>query len=109
MIRSSPVCRSSYTSTDPTIGFGAVWPAPSEASSKQRCIYVSGEIKSAKLTQTDLFLRMDLQQAQRQLTTQLTPLYGGREASIIADWVMQHLTGRKKLDRLLFFSPHPPR
>jgi release factor glutamine methyltransferase len=47
---------------------------------------------------------MDLQQAQRQLTTQLTPLYGGREASIIADWVMQHLTGRKRLDRLVSSS-----
>ena len=47
---------------------------------------------------------MDLQQAQRQLTTQLTPLYGGREASIIADWVMQHLTGRKRLDRLVYSS-----
>src|SRR3984957_14653468 len=104
MIRSSPVCLSSYTSMEPTIGLGAVCPAPSESSSKQRCIYVSGEIKSAKLTQTDLFLRMDLQQAQRQLTTQLTPLYGGREASIIADWVMQHLTGRKKLDRLVYSS-----
>ena len=47
---------------------------------------------------------MDLQQAQRQLTTQLTPLYGRREASIIADWVMQHLTGRKRLDRLVSSS-----
>src|SRR5580658_6260557 len=47
---------------------------------------------------------MDLQQAQRQLTTQLTPLYGGREASIITDWVMQHLTGRKRLDRLVSSS-----
>jgi release factor glutamine methyltransferase len=47
---------------------------------------------------------MDLQQAQRQLTTQLTPLYGGREASIIADWVMLHLTGRKRLDRLVYSS-----
>jgi release factor glutamine methyltransferase len=47
---------------------------------------------------------MDLQQAQRQLTTQLSPLYGGREASIIADWVMQHLTGRKRIDRLVSSS-----
>jgi release factor glutamine methyltransferase len=43
---------------------------------------------------------MDLQEAQRQLTTDLTPLYGSREASLIADWVMEHLTGRKKIDRL---------
>jgi release factor glutamine methyltransferase len=43
---------------------------------------------------------MDLGQAQRQLTTDLTPLYGSREASLIADWVMEHLTGRKKTGRL---------
>lgn len=44
---------------------------------------------------------MDLQQAQRQLTTQLSPLYGGREAAIIADWVMEDLTGQKRIDRLV--------
>ncbi len=43
---------------------------------------------------------MDLLQAQRQLTTDLTPVYGGREAALIADWVMEHLTGHRKLDRL---------
>ena len=47
---------------------------------------------------------MDLQQAQRQLTTQLSPLYPGREASLIADWVMEHLTGRKRIDRLVSSS-----
>jgi release factor glutamine methyltransferase len=50
---------------------------------------------------------MDLQQAQRQLTAQLSPLYGGREASLIADWVMQRLTGRKRLDRLIYSEPLP--
>jgi len=34
------------------------------------------------------------------LTTDLTPLYGSREAALIADWVMEHLTGRRKLERL---------
>jgi release factor glutamine methyltransferase len=43
---------------------------------------------------------MDHGQAQRQLTTDLTPLYGSREAALIADWVMEHLTGRRKIDRL---------
>jgi release factor glutamine methyltransferase len=43
---------------------------------------------------------MDLRQAQRQLTTDLTPLYGSREAALIADWVMEHLTGHRKIDRL---------
>ncbi len=43
---------------------------------------------------------MDLRQAQRQLTTDLTPQYGSREAALIADWVMEHLTGHRKIDRL---------
>lgn len=43
---------------------------------------------------------MDSQQAQRQLTTDLTPVYGSREAALIADWVMEHLTGHRKIDRL---------
>jgi release factor glutamine methyltransferase len=57
-----------------------------------------------EVTQTDLFLRMDLQDAQLQLTLQLTPLYGEREAGLIADWVMEKLTGRKKIDRLVHAS-----
>jgi release factor glutamine methyltransferase len=44
---------------------------------------------------------MDLQQAQRQLTADLTPLYDSREAGLIADRVMENLTGRTKLDRLM--------
>jgi release factor glutamine methyltransferase len=44
---------------------------------------------------------MDIGQAQRQLTSDLTPLYDSREAGLIADWVMEHLTGRSKLDRLM--------
>ncbi len=43
---------------------------------------------------------MDPGQAQRQLTTDLTPLYGSREAALIANWVMEHLTGSRKLERL---------
>jgi release factor glutamine methyltransferase len=43
---------------------------------------------------------MDLRQAQQQLTTDLTPIYGTREAALIADWVMEHLTGHRKIDRL---------
>ncbi|HTR27683.1 MAG TPA: peptide chain release factor N(5)-glutamine methyltransferase [Puia sp.] len=44
---------------------------------------------------------MDLGQAQRQLTSDLTPLYDSREAGLIADWVMEHLTGRSKMERLM--------
>jgi release factor glutamine methyltransferase len=54
-----------------------------------------------KIKQTDLFLRMDLQQAQRQLITDLTPLYGTREGGLITDWVLEHLTGLQRIDRLV--------
>ena len=39
---------------------------------------------------------MDLRQAQRQLTTDLTPQYGSRGAALIADWVMEHLSGQQE-------------
>src|SRR5260221_7140814 len=65
--------------------------------------------KAANLGQTPLFLRMDWQQAQKELITQLIPLYGDREAAIIADWTMENLSGWKKIDRLLHRSdPLPP-
>jgi len=47
---------------------------------------------------------MDWQQAQKELVIQLTPLYGDREAVLIADWVMENLSGWKKIDRLLHRS-----
>lgn len=43
---------------------------------------------------------MNWQQAQKELITRLDPLYGSRESTVIADWVMEHLSGKKKLDRL---------
>ena len=47
---------------------------------------------------------MDWQQAQKELIIQLTPLYGDREAAVIADWTMENLSGWKKIDRLLHRS-----
>jgi release factor glutamine methyltransferase len=44
---------------------------------------------------------MDWSQAQKELAKQLEPAYGGREAGIIADWVMERVTGQSKLGRLL--------
>lgn len=44
---------------------------------------------------------MDLLQAQRQLVVALEGRYGSREGALIADWVMEHLTGLRKLDRLV--------
>jgi release factor glutamine methyltransferase len=47
---------------------------------------------------------MDWQQAQKELLSQLSTLYEGREAAGITDWVMEHLSGRKKIDRILHRS-----
>jgi release factor glutamine methyltransferase len=44
---------------------------------------------------------MHLQQAQQQLLVQLKALYDEREAATIADWVMEKVTGLKKIDRIL--------
>jgi release factor glutamine methyltransferase len=44
---------------------------------------------------------MDWSQAQKELASGLVPGYGDREAGIIADWVMERLTGQSKLNRLL--------
>ncbi|HVU93929.1 MAG TPA: peptide chain release factor N(5)-glutamine methyltransferase [Puia sp.] len=43
---------------------------------------------------------MDWLIAQKELGSSLVPLYGDREAAVIADWVMETLSGKKKLDRL---------
>ena len=51
-----------------------------------------------------LILQMDqpgLQQAQQSLQSQLRTLYDDREAATITDWVMEHVTGLKKIDRIL--------
>src|SRR5882757_4502478 len=60
-------------------------------------MYNSGEFKP----QIYLFLCMDIQQAQRELLARLTTLYGDREAGQIGDLVMENITGKRKLDRLL--------
>ena len=44
---------------------------------------------------------MDLSQAQKELAGGLEGQYGSREGALIADWVMEHLTGLRKLDRLV--------
>jgi release factor glutamine methyltransferase len=44
---------------------------------------------------------MDLSQAQKRLAVALEGRYGSREGALIADWVMEHLTGLRKLDRLV--------
>lgn len=44
---------------------------------------------------------MTLYEAQQQLTTSLHELYDNREAANIADWVMEHVTGMRKIDRIM--------
>ena len=44
---------------------------------------------------------MTLHEAQQQLITSLHDLYDNREAANIADWVMEHITGMRKIDRIM--------
>jgi release factor glutamine methyltransferase len=44
---------------------------------------------------------MTIQQASQQLVLQLAAVYDGREAANIVDWVMEHLTGWTKIDRVI--------
>jgi len=44
---------------------------------------------------------MTIQQAYQLLVQQLFTLYSDREAQQVADWVLEHITGFKKIDRVL--------
>lgn len=44
---------------------------------------------------------MTIHEARQYLAMQLNPVYEDREAANIADWVMEHLTGLKKIDRII--------
>lgn len=44
---------------------------------------------------------MTTQSAQQEAITALKLLYDNREAANITDWVMEHITGKKKIDRLI--------
>ena len=44
---------------------------------------------------------MTLQQAQQELQIQLKTVYDDREAGNIADWVLEHITDKKRIDRLI--------
>ncbi len=44
---------------------------------------------------------MTMHEAQQQLQTTLYQLYDNREATTIADWVMEHVTGMRKIDRIM--------
>jgi release factor glutamine methyltransferase len=44
---------------------------------------------------------MTVYEAQQQLQTALVELYDDREAANIADWVMEHVTGLRKIDRIM--------
>lgn len=51
---------------------------------------------------------MDWMDAQKGLSSSLVPLYGAREAAVIADWVMESLSGATKLDRLVMRGVEVP-
>jgi release factor glutamine methyltransferase len=44
---------------------------------------------------------MTMHEAQQKLQTTLHQLYDNREAATIADWVMEHVTGLRKIDRIM--------
>ncbi|MEP7259361.1 MAG: peptide chain release factor N(5)-glutamine methyltransferase [Flavitalea sp.] len=48
------------------------------------------------------FVPMTIQQANQRLLFQLYHVYDNREAANIADWVMEHITGWRKIDRILY-------
>lgn len=45
---------------------------------------------------------MTIQHAYRQLLAQLYEIYETREAANIADWVIEHVTGQRKIDRIVY-------
>ena len=47
---------------------------------------------------------LSLQQAQSALQSRLISLYSQREAANITDWVLENITGKKKIDRILYKS-----
>lgn len=44
---------------------------------------------------------MTIRSAQDELVTALKKIYDDREASTIADWTLEHVTGKKRVDRLI--------
>lgn len=59
------------------------------------------QVQAANLIKRGYFYGMDWTYAQKELAVCLRPLYGEREAALIADWVMEALSGKKRLDRLI--------
>ncbi len=45
---------------------------------------------------------MTIQQAYQQLLIQLYDLYDHREAANIADWTIEHITGQRKIERIIY-------
>src|SRR4051812_11142240 len=45
---------------------------------------------------------MIIKQAYQQLSAQLYEIYDDREAANIADWVMEHVTSQRKIDRIIY-------
>jgi len=54
-----------------------------------------------KLTFNCKFVPMTIQEANRHISNQLQAIYEETEAENISDWVIEHLTGTKKTDRII--------
>jgi release factor glutamine methyltransferase len=66
-------------------------------------MYCSGAaIKRDKSIKKTVALHMTLQAAYRQLLAQLYEIYDKREAANIADWVIEHVTGQRKIERIVY-------
>jgi release factor glutamine methyltransferase len=49
---------------------------------------------------------MTIQLSYRQLLAQLYEIYDSREAANIADWVIEHVTGQRKIERIIYKDLH---
>lgn len=52
-------------------------------------------------TESPTFAPMTLDQSRQHLVSRLSSIYDTREAANISDWVLEHLTGWKKIDRIV--------
>lgn len=57
-------------------------------------------VHHSKVNETCYHCSMTIQQAYQQLLLQLYDLYNDREAANITDWVIEHVTGQRKIDRV---------
>jgi release factor glutamine methyltransferase len=62
---------------------------------------MAAKIQCFKYKLCSMFVAMTIHEASQQLLFQLFHLYDEREAKNIADWIMENITGWKKIDRVV--------